>query len=82
MGCGTINLDTDRNRYRNYSEDLTINNPAIVTETRSHSSALATNKVIRNTYMLLSMTLVFSALTAGISMTLNLLTHPGLLKTR
>ena len=59
-----------------------MNNPAIVTETRSHSPALATNKVIRNTYMLLSMTLLFSALTAGISMTLNLLTHPGLLDTR
>ena len=57
-----------------------MNNPAIVTETRSHSSALATNKVIRNTYMLLSMTLLFSALTAGISMTLNL-PHPGLLLT-
>ncbi len=32
------------------------------------SSALATNKVIRNTYTLLSMTLVFSALMAGLSM--------------
>ncbi len=31
-------------------------------------SALATNKVLRNTYMLLAMTLLFSALTAGISM--------------
>lgn len=30
------------------------------------------NKVLRNTYMLLSMTLVFSAVTAGISMALNL----------
>ena len=57
-----------------------MNNPAIVTETRSQSSALATNKVIRNTYMLLSMTLLFSALTAGISMSLNL-PHPGLLLT-
>jgi len=57
-----------------------MNNPAIVTETRSQSSALATNKVIRNTYMLLSLTLMFSALTAGISMTLNL-PHPGLLLT-
>ncbi len=41
---------------------------------------LATNKVIRNTYMLLSMTLLFSALTAGISMVLNL-PHPGILLT-
>ena len=35
-------------------------------------SALATNKLIRNTYTLLSMTLLFSALTAGISMTLQM----------
>ena len=34
-------------------------------------SALATSKVLRNTYALLSMTLLFSALTAGISMTMN-----------
>ncbi len=39
-----------------------------------------TSKVLRNTYALLSMTLVFSAVTAGISMTLNL-PHPGLLLT-
>lgn len=31
-------------------------------------SALSTNKVLRSTYMLLSMTLLFSALTAGLSM--------------
>jgi modulator of FtsH protease len=41
---------------------------------------LATNKVIRNTYMLLSMTLLFSALTAGISMVFNL-PHPGMILT-
>jgi modulator of FtsH protease len=41
---------------------------------------LATNKVIRNTYILLSMTLLFSAMTAGLSMTLNL-PHPGMLLT-
>ncbi len=57
-----------------------MSNPAIVTETRNYSSALATNKVIRNTYMLLSVTLLFSALTAGVSMVLNL-PHPGLLLT-
>jgi modulator of FtsH protease len=39
-----------------------------------------TNKVVRNTYLLLSMTLLFSALTAGISLVLNL-PHPGLLLT-
>jgi modulator of FtsH protease len=36
--------------------------------------------VIRNTYILLSLTLLFSALTAGLSMALNL-PHPGLLLT-
>jgi modulator of FtsH protease len=35
---------------------------------RSESSVLATNKVIRNTYILLSMTLLFSAFTAYIAM--------------
>ena len=38
---------------------------------RNEESILATNKVIRNTYMLLAMTLVFSAVTAGISMIVN-----------
>ncbi|BBB26227.1 Bax inhibitor-1/YccA family protein [Amphritea japonica] len=38
---------------------------------RSEESVLSTNKVIRNTYMLLAMTLVFSAVTAGISMIIN-----------
>ena len=35
------------------------------------SSVLATNKLIRNTYILLSMTLLFSAFTAGLSVVLN-----------
>ncbi len=35
-------------------------------------SELATNKVLRNTYMLLSMTLLFSGVTAMISMALNM----------
>jgi modulator of FtsH protease len=48
--------------------------------TRPQESILATNKVIRNTYVLLSMTLLFSAATAGLSMVLNL-PHPGLLLT-
>ena len=34
----------------------------------AQQSALATNKVLRNTYMLLSMTLLFSAVMAGVSM--------------
>ncbi|QDF96030.1 BAX inhibitor protein [Azoarcus sp. DD4] len=40
----------------------------MATMTRSEASVLSTNKVIRNTYMLLSLTLAFSALTAGVSM--------------
>ena len=43
-------------------------------------SVLATNRVLRNTYALLSMTLLFSAATAGASVALNL-PHPGLLVT-
>ena len=50
------------------------------TASRTQTAVLATNKVIRNTYSLLSMTLLFSALTAGVSMSLNL-PHPGLLLT-
>ena len=50
------------------------------TITRTQPSVLATNKVIRNTYTLLSLTLLFSAVTAGLSMALNL-PHPGLLLT-
>ncbi len=38
----------------------------------SASSAFATNKILRNTYMLLSLTLLFSGLTAGLSMFLNM----------
>jgi len=39
---------------------------------RTGESALASNKVLRNTYMLLAMTLLFSAAAAGISMYFNL----------
>jgi modulator of FtsH protease len=45
--------------------------PVIVAR-RPSESVLATNKVIKNTYMLLSMTLLFSALTAWISMQINM----------
>ena len=48
--------------------------------TDSRSSVIETNKVLRNTYMLLSMTLAFSALTAGLSMAFNW-PHPGLIIT-
>lgn len=43
-------------------------------------SVLASNKVIRNTYMLLSMTLLFAAATAGAAVALKL-PHPGLIIT-
>ena len=39
---------------------------------RNEESILATNKVLKNTYILLAMTLIFSAATAGLSMTLKL----------
>jgi modulator of FtsH protease len=47
-------------------------NPQITTIGRSQSVAMSTNKVVRNTYMLLSMTLAFSALAAGVSTALHL----------
>ena len=50
------------------------------TVVRSEQSVLATNKVLKNTYALLAMTLLFSAATAGVSMALSL-PHPGLLLT-
>ncbi|MEE8056367.1 MAG: Bax inhibitor-1/YccA family protein [Pseudomonadales bacterium] len=47
-------------------------NPIFASSTETAGSALATNKVLRNTYMLLSMTLVFSAVCASIAMAMNL----------
>ena len=47
---------------------------------RPAGAVLATNRVIRNTYLLLSMTLLFSALTAGISIATNM-PYPGALIT-
>jgi len=41
-------------------------------------SSLATNKVLKNTYMLLSATLIFSAVMAAVSVAINM-PHPGLL---
>lgn len=58
-----------------------MSNPATVTSNPAQASrTLATNKVIRNTYLLLSGTLLFSALTAGISVLLKL-PSPGILLT-
>lgn len=50
------------------------------TEALSTHSSQAANKTLRNTYGLLSLTLLFSAFTAGLSMALNL-PHPGLIIT-
>ncbi len=47
-----------------------ITNQSVATTRRE--GVLASNKLIRNTYMLLSMTLLFSALTAGVSVVMNL----------
>ncbi|WP_455209179.1 Bax inhibitor-1/YccA family protein [Kaarinaea lacus] len=44
------------------------NNPVVA---RRATAALEMNKVLKNTYMLLSMTLLFSALMAGLSMAVN-----------
>lgn len=52
-------------------------NPAYA---RSSARVLETNKVLRNTYALLSLTLIFSAVTAGLSMVFEL-PHPGILLT-
>ncbi|HLW05212.1 MAG TPA: Bax inhibitor-1/YccA family protein [Azoarcus sp.] len=47
---------------------------------RREASVFATNKVVRNTYILLSMTLAFSAVVAAFSAALGL-PHPGLILT-
>lgn len=57
-----------------------MNTPMINNYARAQTAVVSTNKVLRNTYALLSMTLLFSAMTAGVSMSLNL-PHPGLLLT-
>lgn len=56
-------------------------NPVVVAQRAAvRESALAINKVLRNTYLLLSATLAFSAVMAGIALALGL-PHPGLLIT-
>lgn len=55
-------------------------NSPMFTRTSTQESALQTNKVLRNTYALLSMTLLWSAIVAGVAMVMNL-PHPGLIIT-
>ena len=54
-----------------------MNNPTVQTS-RSNAASMETNKVLRNTYSLLAMTLTWAAAVAGISMAMNL-PHPGLI---
>jgi len=55
-------------------------NQAIAFPQGGTESVLATNRVIRNTYMLLSMTLLFAALAAAVSVAMRL-PHPGIIIT-
>ncbi|ANJ67700.1 BAX inhibitor protein [Halothiobacillus diazotrophicus] len=48
---------------------MALNNSTVIERSES---LLATNKLIRNTYLMLSMTLVFSAVMAGVSMAMQL----------
>ncbi|OYY61294.1 MAG: BAX inhibitor protein [Hydrogenophilales bacterium 28-61-11] len=60
-----------------------MNHPEAQAISLPHSGAealFASNKVVRNTYMLLSMTLLFAAVTAAASVALNL-PHPGIIIT-
>ena len=57
-----------------------MNTKPLLRTATAQAGILDTNKVLRNTYALLSMTLLFSALTASVSMALNL-PHPGILIT-
>ena len=58
------------NRLITITGEQLMNYDAQTTVVRSES-VLVTNKLLRNTYSLLAMTLIFSALTAGISMAMN-----------
>ena len=51
-----------------------------ISATRSETQILATNKVLKNTYTLLAMTLLFSAAAAGLSMKMNM-PHFGMIIT-
>lgn len=53
-----------------------MNNPTV--HTARDTASVEVNKVLRNTYSLLALTLAFSAVVAGISSALNL-PHPGLI---
>jgi modulator of FtsH protease len=49
-----------------------MDNPRVYDVNTAVDAVVSTNKVLRNTYMLLGMTLLFSAMTAGVSMAMGL----------
>jgi modulator of FtsH protease len=55
-------------------------NTQTLAQVKVRENLLSTNRVLRNTYALLAMTILFSALTASLSMVMKL-PHPGLLVT-
>ncbi|GAB3292891.1 Bax inhibitor-1/YccA family protein [Pseudidiomarina andamanensis] len=57
-----------------------MSNQAHISTSQRSETVLQTNKVLRNTYMLLGLTLAFSALTAFLSASMNL-PHPGFIIT-
>ena len=59
---------------------MKMNAPLTNATAQAQSGVIESNKVLRNTYALLSMTLIFSGLVAAVSMSLNL-PHPGLVLT-
>ena len=59
---------------------MKMNAPLTNVTAQAQSGVIESNKVLRNTYALLSMTLIFSGLVAAVSMSLNL-PHPGLVLT-
>src|SRR5690606_38941134 len=60
--------------------EIYMSNQAHISTSQRSETVLQTNKVLRNTYMLLGLTLAFSALTAFLSASMNL-PHPGFIIT-
>jgi modulator of FtsH protease len=53
-------------------QEISMERVPISSYSSAQAGALTTNKVLRNTYLLLGATLLFSAITAGISMAINM----------
>jgi len=65
-------LGLNAHDVRNFTESVMQDKGVYNAGSVGIESVLSTNKVLKNTYMLLSMTLLFSAFTAGLSMALGL----------